>query len=411
MSIVIIGGGQAGVQTAASLREGGYEDPITIVADEGCLPYQRPPLSKDHLKDDSGAPLPLRGADFFAQQDISLLQGKRAVSVNRDKRIVHLRGGGELRYSHLVFATGARNRTLPCNGAALAGVYGLRTINDAEALKQALPTARNVVVIGAGFIGLEFAAVALSRGCRVTVLEYAPRPMGRALSPYLGEWFAHAHRKSGINLRLSEGISSLESDGSGRVTHVISTTGERYPADLVVTGVGVEPNDDIATQAGLATNNGIVVDDTLRTADPAVFAVGDCANFPAAYAPGPCRLESVQNATDQARHVAQVILGAVEPYDQVPWFWSIQGKFRLQMAGLTLPGDDTVVLGDPETGKFSVLCFRHEVLVAVESVNKPGDHLAARKILAARLQITRQDTQTEGFSLNAASKNQIPVHA
>lgn len=405
MSVVIIGGGQAGVQTAASLREGGYQEPITIVADEGCLPYQRPPLSKDHLQDDSGVPLPLRGADFFAQQDISLLRGKRAVSINRDKKIVHLRGGGELSYTHLVFATGARNRTLPCGGAALAGVYGLRTVDDAEALKQALPTARNVVVIGAGFIGLEFASVALARGCRVTVLEYAPRPMGRALSPFLGEWFAHAHRNTGINLRLSEGVASLETDGSGRVTEVVSTAGERYPADLVVTGVGVEPNDELAKQAGLATNNGIVVDATLRTADPAVLAVGDCANFPAAYAPTPCRLESVQNATDQARHAARAILGTVEPYDQVPWFWSLQGKFRLQMVGLTSPGDQTLELGDTATEKFSVLCFRDDVLVAVESVNKPGDHLAARKILGAGLQITRQEAETEGFSLSAASKN------
>ncbi|GAA1125614.1 NAD(P)/FAD-dependent oxidoreductase [Citricoccus alkalitolerans] len=412
--VVIIGGGQAGLQAAASLRSEGFDGKVTIVAEEPGLPYQRPPLSKDYLKarpadgadGASASPLPLRGEAFFAEQQIDLRTGTAAVAVDRSAQAVSLADGAVLDYDSLVFATGARNRELPTPGIDLPGIHGLRTLEDAEQLGRALDTARNVVVVGAGFIGLEFATAALARGCQVTVLEFAPRPMGRALTPLLGDWFAGAHRALGIDLRLNEGIASFEAGDDGRVGFAVSTTGDRYPADLVVAGVGVQPNDQLATEAGLETANGIVVDAHLRTADPDIYAIGDCAAFPCVHAGGPFRLESVQNATDHARHVARVILGAEDAYAELPWFWSTQGPFRLQMANIVRAGDETVVVGDPDPAhpKFSVFCFRDGILAAVESVNMPSDHLSARKVLAAGMQITREEVLTEGFSLRAAYK-------
>lgn len=412
MSVVIIGGGQAGLQVADTLRTEGYEGTIDVIAEESGLPYQRPPLSKDYLAPGKeAAPLPLRGASFFTDKSITLHEGVQALAVDRAERKVRTTEGS-LDYDHLVFATGARNRILNCPGASLPGVHGLKTLTDAEALHAALPTARNIVIIGAGFIGLEFAAAARAHGCNVTVLEFAPRPMGRALTPVMSDWFAATHRSQGNDLRLGEGIDRFETGADGRVGAAVSTTGASYPADLVLVGIGVEPNDTLASEAGLETSNGIVVDETLRTADPAVLAIGDCASFPSAHAQARLRLESVQNATDQARHAARIILGAESPYTELPWFWSMQGPYRLQMAGLARPDDDMLVLGDQGAARFSVLCFRDGVLAAVESVNMTADHMAARKLFAAGKGITRVQAETEGFTLKAATTTPVvPVPA
>ena len=403
MSVVIIGGGQAGLQVADTLRTEGYEGKIDVIAEETGLPYQRPPLSKDYMAPGrEAAPLPLRGASFFTDKTVTLHEGVQALSVDRAARAV-VTTEGSLGYDHLVFATGARNRILSCPGASLPGIHGLKTLADAESLHEALPGARNIVIIGAGFIGLEFAAAALAHGCKVTVLEFAPRPMGRALTPSMSGWFSTTHRAQGVDLRLGEGIERFEPGADGRVGAAISTTGATYPADLVLVGIGVQANDTLASAAGLETNNGIIVDEMLRTADPAVLAIGDCANFPSAHAQARLRLESVQNATDQGRHAARVILGAEKPYKELPWFWSTQGTYRLQMAGLTRPDDDTLILGDPHAAKFSVLCFRDGALAAVESINAAADHIAARKLLASGTTITRAQAETEGFGLKAAA--------
>ncbi|MGO4583285.1 NAD(P)/FAD-dependent oxidoreductase [Arthrobacter sp. 2RAF6] len=412
MNVVIVGGGQAGLQVADTLRTEGYEGKIDVVAEESGLPYQRPPLSKDYLAPDKEAtPLPLRGASFFLDKNITLHSGVQAIAVDRAERKVQTTEGS-LDYEHLVFATGARNRMLNCPGASLPGIHGLKTLTDAEALHESLPAARNIVIIGAGFIGLEFASAAVAHGCNVTVLEFAPRPMGRALTPVMSEWFAAAHRSQGVNLRLGEGIDRFEPGADGRVGAAISTTGDSYPADLVLVGIGVQPNDTLASEAGLEASNGIVVDETLRTADPAVLAIGDCASFPSAHAQGRLRLESVQNATDQARHAARTILGAESPYTDLPWFWSTQGPYKLQMAGLARPDDDMLILGNQGAAKFSVLCFRDGILAAVESVNNAADHMAARKLLAAGIAVTRTQAETQGFTLKAAvSTPAIPVSA
>jgi len=404
MSVVIIGAGQAGLQLADSLRIEGYDGKIDVIAEESGLPYQRPPLSKDYLSPGKeAAPLPLRGPSFFLDKHITLHAGVRALAVDRTEHTVKTTEG-VVGYDHLVFATGARNRMLNCPGALLPGIHGLKTLSDAEALNLALPSARNIVIIGAGFIGLEFAAAALAHGCNVTVLEFAPRPMGRALTPVMSEWFAAALRSRGINLRLDEGIERFEPGTDGRVAAAISTSGASYPADLVLVGIGVQPNDTLARDSGIETSNGIVVDETLRTADPAILAIGDCANFPSAHSLGNLRLESVQNATDQGRHAARTILGTESPYNALPWFWSTQGPYKLQMAGIPQPNDDILILGDQSEAKFSVLCFRQGILAAVESVNNAADHMAARKLLSAGTAITRTVVESEGFTLKAATR-------
>ncbi|GAA5161380.1 MULTISPECIES: NAD(P)/FAD-dependent oxidoreductase [Amycolatopsis] len=392
-AIVVVGGGQAGLQAADALRAGGYGGELVVVGEEPDPPYQRPPLSKDYLVAEAD-PLPLRGAAFF--EGITYAGGARVLAVDRDRREVELDDGRRIGYSALVLATGAVNRTLP--GADLAGVHGLRTLADARALRAELADARSVVVAGAGFIGLEFAAAARARGLAVTVLEAAERPLARAVSPVMSDFLAGAHRSAGVELRLGEGVSALEGSG-GRVRAVVGTSGAVLPADVVLVGVGVRPRTELAEAAGLAVDDGVVVDEYLRSADPAVYAIGDCARFPCHHAGVPARLESVQNAADQGRHVAKVLLGTPEPYRELPWFWSHQGPVRLQIAGLAQAADTAVVSGDVASGRFSVLRFREERLVAVESVNRPADHLAARRLLAAGGSLSPADAAAPSFSL------------
>ncbi|MEO5318186.1 FAD-dependent oxidoreductase [Arthrobacter sp. CC3] len=386
--IVIIGGGQAGVQLADSLRTEGYEGAIDLFADEPHLPYQRPPLSKDFMaEDDSASPLPLRAGTFFGERAVQFHPGVQVTSVDPAGQTIVASDGTILSYTSLVFATGARNREITVQGSELDGVRYLRTLDDAKALQAELGTAKHVVVIGAGFIGLEFAAVARNRGLDVTVLEFGPRPMGRVLSRFMSSYFADVHTGNGIKLRLGEGIASLTGTG-GKISRAISTTGAQYPADLVVVGIGVLPNSELAEQACLETDNGIVVDACLRTSDPHIFALGDCSSYPNAYTGTRIRLESVQNATDQARSLAKTLTGKPTPYDNLPWFWSQQGTVKLQIAGIIHSDDESIVRGEPATGKFSVYCFRDGQLTGVESVNSPAEHMAARKVLEQQLPLT-----------------------
>ncbi len=419
-NVVVVGNGQAGIQLVDSLRKEGYTGAITLLGEERHHPYQRPPLSKDYLaagKDP--VPLPLRPEKFFTTNDVDARLGVRVTSIDRTARTVALDDGTTLAYTKLVLATGAANRELTVPGAALSGIHGLRTLTDAQALHARLDAVRSVVVIGAGFIGLEFAAAARARGLDVTVLEYADRPMGRALTPVTSGFFADAHQRLGVTLRLGEGIASFDSNDDGHVTAAVSTTGERYPADLVLVGVGVTPRTELAQAAGLEVDNGIVVDGSLRTSDPDIYALGDCASFPNAHAGARTRLESVQNATDQARHAAAAMLGAgpgagpgsgprgeTGGYADLPWFWSNQGHLRLQIAGLSAPGDQTVLRGNPAEEKFSVFCFRNNTLTAVESVNQPADHMAARRLLSAGRTLTPEQAADPDFDLKAYSKQQ-----
>jgi 3-phenylpropionate/trans-cinnamate dioxygenase ferredoxin reductase subunit len=399
-SVVIVGAGQAGFQTAASLRQEGFAGRITLVGEEPGLPYQRPPLSKAYLlgKTDSNGLL-FRPEKFFADHRIDMVNCA-ASGIDRTNRRVTLSIGGALHYDHLVLATGAHNRMLPVPGADLDGVFGLKNLADADALGQRLKQVQNVIVIGAGFIGLEFAAVARANGKNVHVLELADRPMARAASRQMSEFFTNVHRDWGVVLDFGQGLSQIEGKG-GKVTGVELTSGRRLPADLVVFGIGVLPNVSLAAEAGLDIENGIKVDSYLLTSDPNISAIGDCAMFPSQHAGGSIRLESVQNAADQGRAVAARLVGKGAPYAAVPWFWTDQGDLKLQMVGLSTGQDATVCLGDPATRSFSILLFKRGQLIATESVNRSGDFMAARKILSSRHSPRWDEAAVEGFDLRA----------
>ncbi len=401
-AVVIVGTGQAGFQVAASLRDGGLAGPIVMVGDEGGLPYQRPPLSKAYLdgKADEET-LSLRPASFFAEHGIELRAGETVTAIDREARAVALGSGDRIGYRHLVLATGAHNRPLPVPGVELDGVLQLRTLPDAAELKRRLAGARHAVVVGAGFIGLEFAAVAAARGVGVTVFEATDRPMSRALSREMSAFFLARHEAAGIRFVLGGAVDAILG-AENRVTGVETLDGRHFPADLVLVGIGVIPNADLAREAGLAVGNGIVVDETLLTSDPDISAIGDCAYHPSRFAHGgSVRVESVQNAVDQARCVAARLTGRPAPYDAVPWFWSDQGPLKLQIAGLSSPHDEAVLRGDPGSGSFSVFCFGGGGLVGVESVNRPADHMVARRLLANRVPLTADQARDAAFDLRA----------
>ena len=386
--VIVVGSGQAGFQLVASLRDEGYQGPLTLIGDEPGLPYQRPPLSKSFLagKAQPGQ-IELRPAGFYAERNIALIAPDRVTNIDRSARRVTLASGASLAYEHLVLATGARARMPAVPGVNLQGVLALRTRADAEALLAGLQEARRVVVVGAGFIGLEVAVMARQLGLEVRVIEFADRVLKRAVSAPTADYLAQAQATRGMQFSLRTGVAAF-TGSDGRVEAVLTTGGESVPADLVVVGVGVEPNVELARASGLQVQDGIVVDRHLVTSDPFISAIGDCARYPAGYCDAPVRLESVQNAVDQARCVAARIVGKAEPYAKVPWFWSDQGENRLQIAGLAEAGDSAVLRGDPAAGKFSVFRFRDGRLSAVESINSVADHMAARKLLAAATPIS-----------------------
>jgi 3-phenylpropionate/trans-cinnamate dioxygenase ferredoxin reductase subunit len=401
--VAIIGAGQAGFQVAASLRDEGFAGRIVLIGDEPALPYQRPPLSKSYLAGQTGVDdLWLRPVEFYAKQQIDLIDGNAVKSIDRQARRVELASGAEIAWDHLVLATGARCRPLPVPGAELDGVFDLRTLADADTLRQRLD-AREAVVIGAGFIGLEFASVAIAQGAGVHIVEVTHQPMGRVVSAQVSRYFTEAHIGWGAGISLGVGVARILGSGGG-VAGVETTDGRRLPADLVLVCIGVIPNAELARKAGLSTDNGILVDRYMVTDDPAISAIGDCANFPTPFAAGRVRLESVQNAVDQARCVAARIAGRKEPYEKVPWFWSDQRDLKLQIAGITAGHDRSVTRGDPASGHFSVFCFSGDRLIGVESVNRPADHAVARRLLAGQPQLSPEQAADEAHDLRAHAR-------
>jgi 3-phenylpropionate/trans-cinnamate dioxygenase ferredoxin reductase subunit len=400
-TVVIAGAGHAGFQLAASLRQHGFAERVCLINDEAHLPYQRPPLSKAYLKGE-GRPdsLMFRPDKFYRDQNIELISD-RAAFIDRAARRLVLESGSILDYGHLVLATGARNRLLDIPNATLADVRYLRILDESEALRQRIATARHVVVIGAGFIGLEFAATARAKGLEVDVLELGTRVMARAVTAEISDYFQERHTAAGIRLHLGVQATSIESDGTS-VAGVSLSDGRHIPADLIVVGVGVLPNVEMAKEAGLPVAAGIIVDEHLLTSDPNVSAIGDCALFASPRFGGSLRLESVQNASDHARSVAARLTGDAKPYDGQPWFWSDQGDDKLQIAGLTTGYDRVVVRGDRAARSFSAFCYKQGVLVGVESVNRAADHVFGRKILGMNKSIAPEQAGDPGFDLKAA---------
>src|ERR1700723_2749743 len=399
--VLIVGAGHAGFQLATSLRQHGFGGRIGLINDEAHLPYQRPPLSKAYLKGE-GRPdsLMFRPDKFYRDQNIELM-ADRAVSIDRGARRLLLATGASLDYGHLVLAIGARNRLLDIPNANLKDVLYLRTLDESEALRQRIISGQRVVVIGAGFIGLEFAATARAKGLEVDVAELGARVMARAVTAEISQFFQDRHTAAGIRIHLGVQATSIESDGAD-VTGVSLSDGRHVPADLVVVGVGVLPNIELAAQAGLSVAAGIIVNEQLLTSDPDISAVGDCALFASPRFGGSLRLESVQNATDHARCVAARLTGDAKTYDGLPWFWSDQGDDKLQIAGLTTGYDRVMVRGDPAQKSFSAFCYKAGRLVGVESVNRASDHVFGRKILGMNRSIEPEQAADLSFDLKGA---------
>lgn len=383
-SIVIVGGGHAGAALCGELAKAGLGPRLRLVCEEADLPYQRPPLSKHFLKSPTETLQPHRPEAWYAEQGIALHRGDAVVAIDRAARAVTLASGQRLPYERLVLATGARARRLPPLPEGLANVVALRQAGDARALRDGLVPGGRLTVLGGGFIGLEVAATARALGLEVEVLESLPRLLSRALSAEMAETVRAAHAAAGIALRLGARVDGFEVEGDRLVA--LQVDGERRPLDRLVLGIGAVPDTALAAAAGLAVDNGIVVDGCMRTSDPAILAIGDCSNFPSAAEGGRrLRLESVQNATDQGRTAAATLQGREEPYSALPWFWSDQGALRLQMAGLMPPAEQATRHRRPAPSGdgYSLLHYVGERFVCVESLNAALDHTMARKLLEA----------------------------
>ncbi|MBB5640572.1 NAD(P)/FAD-dependent oxidoreductase [Cryobacterium roopkundense] len=387
LGTLIIGNCQAGVQLACSLRELGDTDPIVLVGEEPHAPYQRPPLSKAFLKGEITADsLTFRTHDFYREHNIELVTRERIVSISRDGSggTAVAESGRRFDFARLALTTGAVPRQIPFDGSELEGVGYLRTATDATQLEQALGSARKLVVVGGGFIGLEVAAGARVAGLTVTVLEAAPRLVGRAVSEQTSEFYLQAHRRRGTRVVLNAQVVRFLGEHD-RVTGVELGDGTVVPADVVLIGVGVIPRTELAEQLGLAIDNGIVVDGSALCSDGFTVAAGDCANLPnPSITPGGVarlRLESVQNAIEQGKVAAATLLGLPAEYSTVPWFWSDQADLKLQIAGLSGGHDQIVLRGEPDSEKFSVLYYRAGQLIAADCINKPLDFIAVRGAL------------------------------
>jgi 3-phenylpropionate/trans-cinnamate dioxygenase ferredoxin reductase subunit len=382
--IVIIGAGQAGVQAAATLRAEGFGGSLTLIGEEPYPPYQRPPLSKAYLAGDFARErLFLKPESFYTETGCDLRLRVAATGIDRPSKTVRLSDGTALPYDRLLLTTGARVRKVPVPGAELPGVHYLRGIEDVDALRPRFLAGARLAVVGGGYIGLEVAAVAVKHGLDVTVVEAAERVMVRAASPQLSAFYEQEHRAHGVKFQLGAMAQAFE--GRGRVEAVRTNLGI-VAADFALVGVGVVPNCELARDAGVVCDNGIAVDEFATTSDPDIFAAGDCTSHPA-FAGGRVRLESVQNAIDQAKYAALAMLGRPTIYREVPWFWSDQYDLKLQIAGLAHPGDLTVQRGDSQSRKFSVFHLRDGVVAAVEAVNAAPDYIVGRKLIAAHARI------------------------
>ncbi len=377
--IVIIGAGQAAIQAVQSLRAEGHAGPITLVGEEAYPPYQRPPLSKAYLLSQLERPrLFLKSDAYYGEAGVDLLLNTTAKAIDRAGKTVELTDGRKLPYDKLLLTTGARVRKLRCPGADLPGIFYLKSIADVDALQAAFLPGARIAIVGAGYIGLEVAAVGAKRGLQVTVFEAMDRVMARAVSPALSDFFMAEHVKAGVDVKLNTGVEGFE--GSGKVERILAG-GKSHDVDLVLVGIGVIANDELAREAGLAATDGIVVDRNAMTSDSAIFAAGDCTRHYGREGTL-LRLECVQNAIDQAKHAALAMTGKPKDYSEVPWFWSDQYDLKLQIAGLARPSDRLVARGDPASRKFSVFHLRDGKIAAVEAVNAPQDYMIGKKLIA-----------------------------
>lgn len=399
--IIIIGAGQAGAQAAASARQAGFDGEILMFGAEKEPPYQRPPLSKAYLQGELAAErLSLRPPAFYEQQQIDLKTGVRVAAIKPGAKIIVTEKGDEFSYDRLLIATGAPPRQLDCQGSDLPGVHRLRTIADSDALRPALSSGGRLVIIGAGYIGLEVAASARKAGRDVTVLEMADRVLARVAGREISSFFADLHRAKGVDLRLGAALRSFE--GTARVEAAVLESGERIACGAVLIGVGARPSTRLAEEAGLRLANGVWTDEHAQTSDPSIYAAGDCASHPSPIYGRRMRLESVPNAIEQAKVAGVNLAGGSAVYDAVPWFWSDQYDAKLQTVGVFEGADRTIVRGDIAARKFSVWSFSGPRLLAVDAVNDPAAFAASKKLIAGKIAIDAKklaDPETDLKSL------------
>jgi len=380
---VVIGGGHAAGQAVASLRQDGFDGAIDVIGDEPYVPYQRPPLSKQYLSGEQTIErVYLRAAAFYAERKINLHLGVRGERIDPRTRVVALSNGKTLPYDKLLIATGSRARHLNIQGHQLAGIHYLRTIDDVDAIRAEFGPGKRITIAGGGYIGLEVASVAVVAGLAVTVLEMEDRILKRVTTAAMSAFYHGLHTSRGVVIRTSTKVSGFE--GRDRVEAVLTEAGERIPADLVIVGVGIIPNTEIAAAAGLACDNGILVDDHCRTSDPDIYAAGDCTNHPNALLGRRLRLESVPNAMEQARVATANMNGGDATYASIPWFWSDQYELKLQMVGFSADGDVAVTRGDPAANQFATFYLKNGVVVAVDAVNSPREFMASRQMVDKR---------------------------
>lgn len=399
--IVVIGAGQAAGQAAASLRQEGYEGEITIIGDEAQAPYQRPPLSKAYLSGEVGLDRVLvRPENFYADKGINLQTGVRVESINRAEKTIATSTGSTLSYDKLLIATGSRPRILNIEGSDLEGLHYLRTVDDVDGIRTAMEAAKNVCIVGGGYIGLEVAAVAKKAGHNVTVLEMEDRILQRVTTPEMSEFYHALHTGRGVDIRVNTMVSGFAGE-NGRVTSVLCGD-ESIPADLVIVGIGIIPNVELAEAAGLTCDNGIVVNDHCQTSDPDIYAAGDCTNHPNPILDRRLRLESVPNAMEQARTACSNMLGGDKTYAAVPWFWSDQYELKLQMVGFSADGDQSVLRGDKTSNEFAVFYLKDGNVVAVDAVNSPKEFMVAKQLYGKA--VNEADLANPAFELKELLK-------
>ena len=389
--MVIVGGGQAGGQAVETLRRRGHLGPVTLIGDEGLLPYQRPPLSKKFLAGTLARDrLLIRHAEYYAEHSIQMSLGFAATRIDRERQRVEVADGSHVDYDQLLLATGSSARLIKVPGAELAGVHYLRSFADVERLRAELVAGSRCVIVGGGYIGLEAAATCRELQVEVMVLDAADRVMSRVVSPWVSQFYEAEHAKHGVQIRCNAKVSAFVPEaapkyaGSARVAAVRLDDGSEIRADFVLVAIGVSPNDALARDAGLACENGIVVDEYCRTSDPRIFAAGDCARHPSIHYGMRVLLESVDNAFEQAQSAALNMMGIATVHDKVPWFWSDQYDLKMIIVGLAQGHDHAVLRGDPATRSFSVCYLKEGELIAVDTVNAAKDQLSARKLIPAR---------------------------
>lgn len=399
---VIIGASHAAAQLASSLRQGGWKGGISLVGNEAIPPYHRPPLSKAYLSGEKHSDeLLIRPATFYEKSGVDLLLGTRATAIDRTNKVVTLHDGGSIPYTKLALATGARVRKLSLPGHDLDGVFYLRDLNDVNRIRGFIGPGKSAVIVGGGYIGLETAASLRKLGMNVTVLEALPRVLQRVTAPEVSAFYSRVHAEEGVRIITEAAVEALE--GSGAIAGVKLADGTNLAADIVVIGVGVIPETELAEHAGLQVDNGIMVDDYARTSDPDIVAAGDCTNHYNRIYNRRLRLESVQNATDQAKTAANTLCGKLETYDTLPWFWSDQYDLKLQIAGLSQGFDRVVLRGSSASGRsFAAFYFDGDRLLAVDAVNRPKEFMAVRRALAAGQSANPAALADEGVEIQHA---------